>query len=66
MYSQYYAWGCDNPEADAMRSEQEAWLEDTLSAAAGSGAKHVVLLSHVSPFMGDEAEVHSMTFHDLS
>lgn len=39
-----------------MRSEQEAWLEAELRAAAGSGAKHVVLLSHMAPFMGDEDE----------
>lgn len=56
--SQYYHIACNNDEAHAMRVEQEAWLEEELSAAAGSGAVHVVLLSHVTPFMGDEDEEH--------
>ena len=41
-----------------MRAEQEVWLERELTAARSCGAKHVVLLSHVSPFMGDEDEAH--------
>ena len=47
---------CKNDEAREMRAEQDAWLEAQLHAARGSGAKHVVLLSHVAPFMGEEDE----------
>jgi len=54
--SQFYHIACKNDEAREMRAEQDAWLEAQLHAARGSGAKHVVLLSHVAPFMGEEDE----------
>lgn len=54
--SQYYHIACRNEEATAMREAQERWMEAQFEAARGSGAKHVVLLSHVSPFMGEEEE----------
>ena len=54
--SQYYHIACDNDEAKEMRKGQETWLESQLTFASTSGATHVVLLSHVTPFMGDEDE----------
>ena len=54
--SQYYHIACDNDEAREMRAEQERWIEAELTAARTAGARHVVLLSHVTPFMGDEDE----------
>ncbi len=55
--SQYYHILCvDNPEADEMAREQAAWVEEELSASATAGAVHVVVLSHITPFMGAEDE----------
>ena len=54
--SQYYHIACRNDEAAAMREAQERWMEEQFEAARWSGAKHVVLLSHVTPFMGQEEE----------
>jgi len=55
--SQYYHILCvDNPEADEMEREQAAWVEEELSASATAGAVHVVVLSHITPFMGAEDE----------
>ena len=54
--SQYYHTQCESAEAAALRAEQEAWVEDELSEEKTAGAAHVVLLSHISPFMGDENE----------
>ena len=55
--SQYYHILCvDNPEADALEREQAAWVESEMSARATAGAAHVVILSHITPFMGAEDE----------
>ena len=55
--SQYYHILCvDNPEADEMAREQAAWVEEELSASATAGAGHIVVLSHITPFMGAEDE----------
>ena len=54
--SQYFMLSCANDEARAMAAEQDTWLEAELGAAASAGAKHVIILSHVTPFMGREDE----------
>ena len=55
--SQYYHILCvDNPEADALERKQAAWAEQQMSAGATAGAVHVVVLSHITPFMGAEDE----------
>jgi len=60
LNSQYYHTLCsmedDNEEAAKMEAEQRAWLERELSPEATAGATHVVLLSHMAPFMGTEGE----------
>jgi 3',5'-cyclic AMP phosphodiesterase CpdA len=35
---------------------QLAWIEAELAPAATRGATHVVVLSHIAPFMGSEDE----------
>ena len=39
-----------------LRQAQEEWLEAEFVMIRQSGAKHVVVLSHVAPFMGAEEE----------
>ncbi len=50
----------DNAEAEELRREQERWIESAFASASAQrgrpAAKHVVLLSHVTPFMGHEDE----------
>ena len=55
--SQYYHKPCTNPGAAEPRAAQEKWVEEQFEAAAKSDAKHVVVLSHIAPFMG-EARAH--------
>ena len=54
--SQYYAQGGQPADAAqrTARDVQHAWLLDQL--AQGAGATHVVVLSHIAPFMGHEEE----------
>lgn len=40
-----------------LRQAQDEWAEETFRTARSLGAKHVVVLSHVPPFVGDESEV---------
>eukprot|EP00854_Cymbomonas_tetramitiformis_P015872 gene15872-18822_t len=54
--SQFYHTACNNFEADALCKEQEEWIKAELDAGATLGSKHVVLLSHIAPFMGEEDE----------
>ena len=55
--SQYYHKPCTNAGAVEPRAAQEKWVEEQFEAAAKSDAKHVVVLSHIAPFMG-EARAH--------
>jgi len=56
--SQFYHALCEpeNGEAAQMAAAQAAWLEKELAPEATAGAMHVVLLSHIAPFMGHEDE----------
>lgn len=56
--SQYYHKLCVNAEAAQLRQAQEDWLESVLASEECKRAKHVVLLTHVAPFMGREDESH--------
>ena len=60
--SQFYHIQCANAEADVMKAEQEVWLEAELTAAATSGAKHVVLLSQYAASGGLELGMVSARF----
>ena len=51
--SQYYHKPCTNSGAAEPRAAQEKWVEEQFEAAAKSDAKHVVVLSHIAPFMGE-------------
>lgn len=50
--SQYYM---DDAESKELRAAQDKWVEEEL-AASKAVAKHIVLLSHVPPFVGKEDE----------
>eukprot|EP00747_Dinoflagellata_sp_TGD_P168254 gnl/TRDRNA2_/TRDRNA2_194200_c0_seq1.p1 gnl/TRDRNA2_/TRDRNA2_194200_c0~~gnl/TRDRNA2_/TRDRNA2_194200_c0_seq1.p1 ORF type:complete len:389 (-),score=80.93 gnl/TRDRNA2_/TRDRNA2_194200_c0_seq1:15-1181(-) len=51
--SQYYM---DGSETQDRRAEQDRWLEAELQAVAEKSARHVVVLSHVPPFVGEPGE----------
>jgi len=50
--SQYY---CDDTHTKELRRAQDEWIEEQFTRAA-KGAVHVVVLSHVPPFVGSEDE----------
>jgi len=56
--SQYYHKLCVNKEAAQLRRAQEEWLEGVLTPEECTRARHVVMLTHVAPFMGKEDESH--------
>ena len=56
--SQYYAKAKPGAAADDDRrgAEMHSWLLGQLRSAAAASAAHVVMLSHIPPFLGAEAE----------
>ena len=53
LNSQYY---CDDEETVDLREQQDAWAHEAFREATLYKAKHVVVLSHVPPFIADEDE----------
>jgi hypothetical protein len=53
LNSQYYR---DDSAVERERLEQDAWVERTFASALERRPKHVVMLSHVPPFVHDEEE----------
>ena len=51
--SQYYR---DDEETPQLREAQDEWVLDAFKEAVRYRAQHLVLLSHVAPFVGDEEE----------
>ena len=55
LNSQYYR---DDSHTAELRSAQDAWAARAFEEARARGAKHVVVLSHVPPFIQQEREQH--------
>jgi len=61
--SQYYMDCVNTPQ---LREAQDQWIMERLESGAARAAKHIVILSHVPPCMGDEDEKQGWSNWELS